>query len=270
MKLIDCHTHLHDFEDVEISKILKRANEAQVVAIITAGTTLESSAKAIKLSKKYPQVFSGVGIHPSELDSEFSAKTANNILELASSNEVVMISEIGLDFMDNSPDRAVQYKAFRRQIGVARELSLPIIFHCREAYSDAIRVLKEERAFEVGGAMHYFQGDQLIANQLVDLGFHISFGRPLLRMPDLQKVALNIPINRILLETDSFPQPFKKNRDNWTEPRHTLDVANEISRIKNIDVEEVASITSRNTLQMLKNAIMLKSHFDSLSHHSET
>ena len=118
--------------------------------------------------------------------------------------------------------------------------------------------------------MHYFQGDQLIANQLIDLGFYISLGKPLLRLPDLQKVALNIPINRILLETDSFPQPFKKNRDNWTEPRHALDVANEISRIKNIDVEEVASITSRNTLQMLKNAIMLKSHFDSLSHHSET
>ena len=261
MKLIDCHTHLHDFEDVEISKILKRANEAQVVAIITAGTTLESSAKAIKLSKKYPQVFSGVGIHPSELDSEFSAKTANNILELASSNEVVMISEIGLDFMDNSPDRAVQYKAFRRQIGVARELSLPIIFHCREAYSDAIRVLKEERAFEVGGAMHYFQGDQLIANQLVDLGFHISLGRPLLRLPDLQKIVLSTSINRILLETDSFPQPFKKNRTNWTEPRHIVDVANEIARIKKVDVKDVAKITSNNVLRVLQNATALKAYF---------
>jgi len=261
MKLIDCHTHLHDFEDVEISKILKRANEAQVVAIITAGTTLESSAKAIKLSKKYPQVFSGVGIHPSELDSEFSAETANNILELASSNEVVMISEIGLDFMDNSPDRAVQYKAFRRQIGVARELSLPIIFHCREAYSDAIRVLKEERAFEVGGAMHYFQGDQLIANQLVDLGFHISLGRPLLRLPDLQKIVLSTSINRILLETDSFPQPFKKNRTNWTEPRHIVDVANEIARIKKVDVKDVAKITSNNVLRVLQNATALKAYF---------
>ena len=270
MKLIDCHTHLHDFEDVEISKVILRANQAKVIAIITAGTTIESSVKAINLSKRYPQIFPGVGIHPNELHTDFSEESANGVLELASLDEVVMISEIGLDFMESSPDRAVQYKAFRSQIGIARELSLPIVFHCREAYHDVVRILKEERAFEVGGAMHYFQGDQLIANQLIDLGFYISLGRPLLRMPDLQKVALNVPINRILLETDSFPQPFKKNRDNWTEPRHALDVANEISRIKNIDVEEVASVTSRNTLQMLKNAIMLKSHFDSLSLHSET
>jgi TatD DNase family protein len=172
-----------------------------------------------------------------------------------------MISEIGLDFMDNSPDRAVQYKAFRRQIGVARELSLPIIFHCREAYSDAIRVLKEERAFEVGGAMHYFQGDQLIANQLVDLGFHISLGRPLLRLPDLQKIVLSTSINRILLETDSFPQPFKKNRTNWTEPRHIVDVANEIARIKKVDVKDVAKITSNNVLRVLQNATALKAYF---------
>ena len=270
MKLIDCHTHLHDFDEAEISKVIQRANHATVAAIITAGTNLKSSEKAISLSKKYNQVFPGVGIHPNELNRGFSAEMSNQILELASLDDVVMMSEIGLDFMENSPDRAIQYKAFRRQIGIARELSLPIVFHCRSAYEDTIRVLKEERAFEVGGAMHYFQGDQLIANQLIDLGFYVSLGRPLIRIPELQKVTLNIPINRILIETDSYPQPFKKYRENWTEPRHALDVANEISRIKNIDVEEVASVTSRNTLQMLKNAIMLKSHFDSLSLHSET
>ena len=180
-----------------------------------------------------------------------------------------MISEIGLDFMENSPDRGIQYTAFRRQIGIARELSLPIVFHCREAYEDTIRVLKEERAFEVGGAMHYFQGDQLIADQLIDLGFYVSLGRPLIRMPELQKVTSNIPINRILIETDSFPQPFKKYRQNWTEPRHVRDVANEIARIKNIGIEEVATITSHNTLQMLKTALTLRSHFESEPNYSE-
>ena len=270
MKLIDCHSHLNDFSDTEIPQILKRATQSGVVAIVTVGTTIESSEKAINLSKKYDQVFPGVGIHPNELNNSFSKETANRILELASLDEVIMISEIGLDFMENSPDRAIQYKAFRRQIGIARELSLPIVFHCREAYQDSVKVLKEERAFEVGGAMHYFQGDETTANQLIDLGFYISLGRPLIRILDLQKVALNIPINRILLETDSFPQPFKKYRENWTEPRHTLDVANEIGRIKDIDVGEVAKITSDNALRMLENAAMLKAHFESVSHHSKT
>ncbi|MBR61771.1 MAG: hypothetical protein CL904_03810 [Dehalococcoidia bacterium] len=270
MKLIDCHTHLHDFEETEISEIIHRAKLANVAAIITAGTTIESSANAINLSKSYDHVFPGVGIHPNELNESFSEKTTTQILELASNDEVIMISEIGLEFRENSPDRAVQYKAFRRQIGIARELSLPIVFHCRGAYEDTIRVLKEERAFEVGGAMHYFQADQIIANQLIDLGFYVSLGRPLSRIDELQEVTLNIPINRILIETDSFPQPFKKYRENWTEPRHTLDVANEISCIKNIDIEEVASITSHNTLQMLKNPIKLKHHFDSVFHYSGT
>ena len=265
MKLIDCHTHLHDFEEVEISKVILRANQAKVVVIITAGTSIESSVKAINLSKKYPQVFPGVGVHPNELHTGFSGESANRVLELASLDEVVMISEIGLDFMESSPDRAVQYKAFRSQIGIARELSLPIVFHCREAYHDVIRVLKEERAFEVGGAMHYFQGDKFIANQLIDLGFYVSLGKPLLRMHDLQKVALNIPTNRILLETDSFPQPFKKNRANWTEPRHIADVAAEVARIKDIDISEVANITSNNALRMLQNTLPIKTYFQDIS-----
>ena len=117
--------------------------------------------------------------------------------------------------------------------------------------------------------MHYFQGDQLIADQLIDLGFYVSLGRPLIRMPELQKITSNIPINRILIETDSFPQPFKKYRQNWTEPRHVRDVANEIARIKNIGIEEVATITSHNTLQMLKTALTLRSHFESEPNYSE-
>ena len=269
MKLIDCHTHLHDFKETELPEVILRANRAKVAAIITAGTTIESSKKAIKISKSYDHVFPGVGIHPNELKESFSEESVTQILELASLDEVIMISEIGLDFMENSPDRGIQYTAFRRQIGIARELSLPIVFHCRGAYEDTIRVLKEERAFEVGGAMHYFQGYQLIADQLIDLGFYVSLGRPLIRMPELQKVTSNIPINRILIETDSFPQPFKKYRQNWTEPRHVRDVANEIARIKNIGIEEVATITSHNTLQMLKTALTLRSHFESEPNYSE-
>ena len=94
MKLIDCHTHLHDFDEAEISKVIQRANHARVAAIITAGTNIKSSEKAISLSKTYNQVFPGVGIHPNELNRGFSEEMSNRILELASLDDVVMISEI--------------------------------------------------------------------------------------------------------------------------------------------------------------------------------
>ena len=107
-----------------------------------------------------------------------------------------MVSEIGLDFMEGMPDRADQYQAFRAQIGMARELRLPIVFHSREAHDATLRVLREERAYEVGGAMHYFQADRDTAQQALDLGFYISLARPLLRLPELQAVAASLPLER--------------------------------------------------------------------------
>ena len=200
MKLIDCHTHLHDFKETELPEVILRANRAKVAAIITAGTTIESSKKAIKISKSYDHVFPGVGIHPNELKESFSEESVTQILELASLDEVVMISEIGLDFMENSPDRGIQYTAFRRQIGIARELSLPIVFHCRRAYQETMRVLKEERAFEVGGAMHYFQSGNKIASELESMGFKISVGKPLLRKEKLEDVINNTNKGKKIVE----------------------------------------------------------------------
>ena len=275
--LVDIHTHIHEFPSEEIDGVLERADSASVGAIFIAGTSLASSAKCITLSNTHECLFAGVGIHPMDVDSFLDETTWESMKEMIEANpKVVAISEIGLDFSQNAPPLPIQYQTFRETIRLAREVKLPIIFHSRElagypeTHNEVLRILNQERGWEVGGAMHYFQGDETTANQLIDLGFYISLGRPLIRILDLQKVALNIPINRILLETDSFPQPFKKYRENWTEPRHTLDVANEIGRIKDIDVGEVAKITSDNALRMLENAAMLKAHFESVSHHSKT
>ena len=150
-----------------------------------------------------------------------------------------MVSEIGLDFMEGMPDRADQYQAFRAQIGMARELRLPIVFHSREAHDATLRVLREERAYEVGGAMHYFQADRDTAQQALDLGFYISLARPLLRLPELQAVAASLPLEGIVLETDAAPQPFKAKRSMWTEPRHVRDVAAKLAELHETTPERV-------------------------------
>ena len=170
--------------------MMDRALSAGVGFVISAGTTERSSERAIALSRAFPSIFAGVGVHPMDLEGRLDGCALDRLAALAGSSEKVLVmSEIGLDFMEGTPDRAIQFEAFRRQIGIARDLCLPIVFHSREAHSDVLRVLREERAYEVGGAMHYFQADDRTAREAVDMGFYISLARPLLRLPHLQDVA---------------------------------------------------------------------------------
>ena len=245
--LVDCHAHLDSFKDDEVSRILERAGQAGVGCVISAGTTLESSRRSVGLSSEFPTLFSGVGIHPMDIQEPVDEPTLEELRELATSTEkVVVISEIGLDFMDGAPDRATQYQAFREQIRLARELSLPIVFHSRQSHDEVLRVLREERAYEVGGAMHYFQSDANTAKKAIDLGFYISLARPLLRLQHLQEVAAELPLERIVLETDAAPQPFKAKRENWTEPRHVRVIAEKLAALQGKSVQEVEAVTTQN------------------------
>jgi TatD DNase family protein len=249
-RLIDIHSHLDGFTDAEVADILARATAVGVRTVVTAGTTLDSSKRAVRLAETHGSLFAAVGIHPSDLTGPVDDDTERALVTLAASECVVAISEIGLDFQERSPDRAVQYQAFRRQIGIARELSLPIVFHSREAPADTLRVLREERGFEVGGAMHYFQENSDIAREAIDLGFHISLARQLLRLPKLQAVAKDLPMEWAVLETDAYPQPFKKQADRRTEPRHIAEVAAELARLKDIAPENIAEQTTANALAL--------------------
>ena len=250
--LIDCHVHLDSYNDQEVSEVLERGRDAGVAFVISAGTTIPSSERSIELSEKFPDFFSGVGIHPMDISEPFSDQTFEHLHQLAISNEkVLVISEVGLDFMEGAPDRAVQYTAFREQIRLARVLGYPIIFHSREAHNEVFRLLREESAYEVGGVMHYFQGDLDAAKRAIDLGFYISLARPLLRYTYLQEVAAAIPLENIVLETDAAPQPFKAKRENWTEPRHTRVIAERLAELQGTSIEEVEAITSNNIRNLL-------------------
>ena len=249
--LVDCHSHLDSFSDEEVGQILARAHDAGVGAVITAGTTLESSARAVQLATTFRAIFAGVGVHPMDLTGPIDEQAYGTLRDLATSTDaVVTISEIGLDFMDGMPDRALQYQALREQIRLARDVGLPIVFHSREAHPETLKVLREERAYEVGGIMHYFQGDLATARQAIDLGFYISLARPLLRLPDLQKVAALLPLDSIVIETDAAPQPFKSKRESWTEPRHCRDIAEKLAELRHLPIEQIAEVTTHNALKL--------------------
>tara|TARA_Y100000996_G_scaffold63328_1_gene42901 strand:+ start:444 stop:1235 length:792 start_codon:yes stop_codon:yes gene_type:complete len=250
--LIDTHVHLDSFSKIEIEEILYRATNEDVKIVISAGTTIESSKKNIEYSKIFPQFFTGVGIHPMDLIEPFSKNHDNELRDLVSNHEkVIVMSEIGLDYLPDMPDRAWQFDAFRKQISIARDFKLPIIFHSRDAHNDCFRVLREERAFEVGGVMHYFQGSLYDAQTAIDSGFYISIARPLFRIDELQDVVKKISLEHIVIETDSAPQPFKKNRENWTEPRHLRSILLKIAELKDLSAQEVERIIFNNTKKLL-------------------
>jgi TatD DNase family protein len=257
---IDTHAHIHQHDPSETSGIVSRAVAAGVGAIITAGTTVEDSRIAIEIAKNHLQVFAGVGVHPTDLQHSLTGDDLATLSQLAESPEVMVMSEIGIDHQDRSPNKEWQADSFHAQIGIARTHSLPVVFHVREQVDDydarsardaTLSILKETSAGELGGTAHYFQGRWEFAKELLDLGFHISFAKTLVRISDLAETAEKTPDDRILVETDAYPQTFKKNRDKWTEPRDIPLVADKLASLRGVSAETIQQLATENTLRML-------------------
>ncbi|PKB81367.1 MAG: hypothetical protein BZY88_06680 [SAR202 cluster bacterium Io17-Chloro-G9] len=252
LPLGDCHTHLEKYAPSEVPGILERAQEAGVGYIIAAGTTLDSTRACIRMTQEYDIMYAGIGIHPMEAWQPVDDQAYQTLEGLAkSSPKVVCISEVGLDYLPSSPGHDIQDQVFRAHIRLAKSLKLPIIFHSRESHPEVFQTLREEQAGDIGGVMHYFQADEATAKEAIDCGFFISLARPLLRLPELEEVARVIPLENIVLETDAAPQPFKKHRHNWTEPRHVQAVAQRLAELKGISLEEVTQVTSLNLTKLL-------------------
>ena len=244
--LVDIHTHIQQHDPSEVPGMLQRAATAGVTTIIAAGTTVDDSHKAIRLAETYPNIYAGVGIHPSDLEAPISPEDVAALDEMASHERVTVMSEIGIDHMPNSPDHTWQEEAFAAQIEIARRHDLPVVFHVREHLDDlsrfqaratALSILADHDAGNLGGAAHYFQGNFQYAKKILDLGLKISFAKPLLRSPELQDVARRVPVDSIVLETDAYPQPFKKKRAKWTEPKDVRLVAECLGEILGVSME---------------------------------
>ena len=245
--LIDSHCHIPLLsEDMAVDEILNNAKENDVSHMLCVAIDLEDSPKIIDLARKHENVSASVGIHP---NTELKQKaTIEDIISLASNDEVVAIGETGLDYFRSEGDLEWQRDRFRTHISAAKELDKPLIIHTREAKDDVIRILKEEGADEVGGVMHCFVEDWETAQAAIDLNFLISFSGIVTfkNAKELQQVAKQTPLDKMLVETDSpylAPVPF---RGKTNQPAYVKHVAEFIAELKDIEFEEVAEQTSNN------------------------
>lgn len=250
---VDTHTHL-DFDafDEDREKVIQRAIENQVLAIITIGTDLETSKQAILLAEKYASIYASVGIHPSDCAGA-KDKDFDFIKELAAHEKVVAIGEIGLDYYHMHAEKEIQAKAFEKQIRIARELNLPMIIHNRDSHTDMLEILNKEGIKEIGGVMHSFSGDLDFLDKIIALNMHVSFtGNITFKKSTSNELVKKAPVENMLLETDCpflTPVPLRGKRN---EPAFIVHTAKKIAEIKEIELELLGKITSENAKSLFK------------------
>jgi len=236
--------------DADRAGVIIRAVQAGVTRIVTIGIDLPSSRKAAELAKNNPGVFAAVGIHPESARST-SGRDIESVAAIAGEDKVIAIGEIGLDFYHDYGPKEKQVGVFRLQLGVASLLKLPVVIHSRQAEADLIPVLKDWLACypaDRPGVIHCFNGTVETAQTYLQMGFYISIGG-YIGYPSakaIREVARQLPIDRLLLETDSPFLPPQSHRGGRNEPAYVMETAIELARIKGISPEEVAYSTTRN------------------------
>ncbi|MCK5255422.1 MAG: TatD family hydrolase [Deltaproteobacteria bacterium] len=252
--LIDSHAHLDMPEfDKDRNEVIQRAHDCGIEYIITVGIDVDSCRHAIRLAEEFESVYAIVGIHPHNV-KDIDGGTYDILRKLTQHEKVCALGEMGLDFFRNHSPRDIQLTRFREQIALAKELELPMVVHDRNAHRETLAILKEEKAFEVGGVIHCFSGDYEMASKCLNMGFYISIPGTITfkNAKSLQELVRSIPLDRILLETDSpflAPMTFRGKRN---EPSYVRYVADKIAKLKKLDFEEVASVTSQNVKTLFR------------------
>jgi len=251
MELIDSHAHIDDSQfDGDREAMLGRARAAAVTTLLAIGTGPgpEKLDAALPFAEAHDWIYTTVGIHPHEA-REVTQAHLDELARLAKHPKVIAWGEIGLDyFYDHSP-REVQERVFREQMALARVAKLPIIIHCRDAWSDCLRLLEEVwRPEGLGGILHCFTSTLEDAKRGVDMGFMISFAgnSTYPKAQNLRDVAKALPLENILIETDSpylAPQPYRGKRN---EPAYVAEVARILASVRDLPAEEFAARTAGN------------------------
>lgn len=249
--LVDSHCHL-DFPELadNLPAILEKMRENDVGAALCVSVTLEDFPKVLALAEQHENLYASVGVHPDYPDLREPSVT--ELVELARHPKVVAIGETGLDYYRLTGDLEWQRERFRVHIRAARQSRKPLIIHTRSASADTLRLMREEGANEAGGVMHCFTESWEVAQGALDMGFHISFSGIVTfkNAKDLKDVARQVPLDRLLVETDSpylAPVPYrgKTNQPGWV--KH---VAEEVARLQNRNFADVAAATTQNFLKL--------------------
>ncbi len=251
MELIDSHAHI-DFPqfDEDRAAMLDRARAAGITALLAIGTGPgpEKLDAALPFAEQHGWIYTSVGVHPHEAKDVTQAHL-DTLAALARHPKVIAWGEIGLDYHYEFSPRETQQRVFRDQLALARKAKLPIIIHCREAWPDCLSILEEEwRSSGIGGIFHCFSGTLGEARRGLDMGFLVSFAGNMTypKAQNLRDVARDLPMDRLLIETDSpylAPQPHRGKRN---EPAFVAEVARTLANVRDLPVHEVAEATAEN------------------------
>jgi TatD DNase family protein len=252
---IDSHCHL-DFPELaeKTDELLANMAANEVTHALCVSVDLPDFPKVLALAERHSNLFASVGVHPDY--PETPEPSAAELTRLAQHPRVVAIGETGLDYFRLTGDLEWQRERFRTHIRASRESGKPLIVHTREAAEDTLRVMREEGADEIGGVMHCFTESWAVAEVAMELGFYISFSGIVTfkSATELKEVARRVPLDRMLIETDSpylAPVPF---RGKTNQPAFVKHVAEEIARLKGLDATEVGRATSINFFKLFRYA----------------
>jgi TatD DNase family protein len=248
--LIDSHAHLEMKEfNPDREEVIERARQAGVNYIVTVGTNLALSRKALSLARQHENIYATIGVHPHYV-ARADNKTFDELCEISRDPKVVAYGEIGLDFFRNISPREKQIEMFSQQLELAVQLKLPVIIHDRDAHEQTLRLVRASGVRR--GVFHCFSGDYSMARQCIDLGFYISIPGVVTfdKAKTIQDVAQRVPLSSLLLETDApylTPEPHRGKRN---EPSFIINTAKKVAQIKGLPWEEVADVTARNTMNL--------------------
>lgn len=248
---VDSHCHINFPELYQnIDSILSKMSSNKVTHALCVSVTLDKLPDIFKIANTYAHIFASVGVHPDYEDIE--EPSVEELCRLAKENKVVAIGETGLDYFRVQGDLTWQRDRFRTHIKAAIQSNLPLIIHTRNAAKDTLKIMREEGANQVGGVMHCFTESLDVALEAIKLNFYISFSGIVTfkNATDLKEVVKAIPLDRMLIETDSpylAPVPY---RGKINDPSNVIHVAEEIAKLKNISVEEVGQVTTQNFFKL--------------------
>jgi len=249
--LTDTHCHLfYDELKNDLSSVLERARELGVGRFICVATNIPDSRECLQLSMTHDNVYASAGIHPHDA-KDAPIGFVDQIHELMNSDKMIAVGEMGLDYFRNLSDPEIQRRVFRAQMKIALDLDKPVIFHNRDADDDLVSILREFP--DVRGVAHCFSSTLETAEKFIDLGYYISFsGNLTFKNSHLPNVAKEIPLNRLLIETDSpylSPDP---HRGKTNEPGRVRIVAEKLADIHCLSFEKIAEVTSDNAAEIFE------------------
>lgn len=259
LEFVDSHCHLDMLDlahfDGKIENVLQAANAHHVRHCLCVAVNLRDLPNMLDIVRRFDEISASVGVHPNEQDDDHEV-SVEELVALASDPNVVAIGETGLDYFRSEGDLSWQQNRFRTHIQAAIETQKPVIIHTRDAREDTLKIMQAEGIEQIGGVLHCFTETQAMAEKAMEMGFYVSFSGIVTfkNAADLQAVAKAVPLERLLIETDSPYLAPVPHRGKPNQPAYVEYVANFIANLRGISVSELARATTQNYFNLFKGA----------------